>query len=73
MCDTESWTYSSYSVVIRPRYKYDDRLKIDVEYSPPPDCLYVEVGHDSAPGSGEKHYRKFYPGDLEDFNDEQGH
>lgn len=54
-------------MVIKPQYVFDNRLRIDVEREDaiPPPSLYIEVGHDKAAGSGDKHYRRYYPDELE--------
>lgn len=54
-------------MVIRPSYVFDQRLLIDVEEEDavPPASLYIEVGHDRAAGSGDKHYRRYFPDELE--------
>lgn len=62
----------AYGNVIKPKYKYDERLKVQVESDAPPDCLFMEVGHDKTAGSGEKHYRRYYPVELEKIVDEDG-
>jgi hypothetical protein len=40
-----------FSNVIYPKYKYDERLKVDVEVSIPPVSLFKEIGHDPTPGA----------------------
>tara|TARA_B110000285_G_scaffold139762_1_gene156424 strand:+ start:173 stop:556 length:384 start_codon:yes stop_codon:yes gene_type:complete len=57
---------------IKPQYQWSERLKIDVECNQPPKEMFMELGHDSAPGSGEKHYRKYYTDELENIKDEHG-
>ena len=54
-----------FSNKLSPLYKYDERLKIDAEVDQPPKSLFMEIGHDSKPGAGEKHYRRYYPDELE--------
>ena len=58
--------------VVRPQYKLDERLKIDVEVNQPSASWFIELGHDSSPGAGEKHYRLFYPEELEKVKDQFG-
>jgi hypothetical protein len=47
-------------------------LKIDVECKAPPKEMFMEIGHDTSPGSGEKHYRKYYTDELENIKDSFG-
>jgi hypothetical protein len=61
-----------FSNVIYPKYKYDERLKVDVEVSIPPVSLFKEIGHDPTPGAKQKHYRRYYPDELENILDEKG-
>lgn len=58
--------------IIKPTYRYDERLKIQVEVDKPPTSLFMELGHDRTNGSGDKHYRKYYPDELEKIRDERG-
>ena len=51
--------------VIKPKYAYDERLRIQVEVDKPPASLFKELGYDRTPGSGEKHYRRYYADELE--------
>jgi hypothetical protein len=34
-----------FSNVTKPRYKFDERLKIDVEVNIPPDSLFMPIGY----------------------------
>lgn len=63
---------SGFPNVVRPQYKLDERLKIDLEVNRPPESWFIELGHDSSPGAGEKHYRLFYPEELEKVKDQFG-
>ena len=51
--------------VIEPQYRYDERLRIEVETAPPPKSLFIALGHDSKPHAGQKHYRRFFAQELE--------
>ena len=53
-----------------PSYKWDERLKIDVEVDPPPPSLFKGVGHDPTPKAGIKHYRRYYADELENIKDD---
>ena len=55
-----------------PQYKFDTRLGCKVEYDVPPDSLFMQVGFDSEPEAGKKHYRRFYPDELEKITDKDG-
>lgn len=44
-----------------------------MEVDPPPKSLFLEIGHDPKPGAGKKHYRRFYPDELEQVLDKDGH
>lgn len=38
--------------VVRPKYKYSERLKIDVEVDIPPEEMFMPLGYDLTPGGG---------------------
>lgn len=52
-----------------PTYKYDERLKVDIEVDKPNENVFMPVGYNlKKPNDGElgnKHYRRFYPKELE--------
>lgn len=50
----------------------DERLGVQREYKQPPDSVFIELGHDKTPGAGEKHYRRFYPNELENIKLDSG-
>jgi len=58
--------------VKKPVYNYDERLKMLVERDEdkPPKSLFIELGHDEKAGAGTKHYRRYYPDELENVIDE---
>ena len=58
--------------IIYPEYKYEERLKIEVEVNKPPQSLFKEIGCSEKPGDGKKHYRRYYPFELEKVKDERG-
>ena len=71
--------------VLYPKYQYDERLKIDREVEPPPASLFKEIGFDPKPADCGitdpenkhthkrlKHYRRYYPDELENVKDEKG-
>ena len=55
-----------------PFYKYDERLNIERESEIPPPELFKGVGHDPAPKAGVKHYRRYYPDELENVKNDKG-
>ena len=57
---------------MKPKYQWSERLKIEVEVNPPPKEMFMELGHDSKPGAGEKHYRRYYRDELENIKDAFG-
>jgi hypothetical protein len=52
-----------------PVYKRDERLKVDREVDPPPDSIFMGLGWDPDQTSKKKHYRRFYPDELENIKD----
>ena len=51
--------------VIYPVTKWDERLKVDVEVEKPPATVFLAIGYNRATDDGKKHYRRFYPDELE--------
>lgn len=62
----------AYGNKVLPLYKYDPRLKIDVEVDPPPTSLFKAVGYNEKSDDGVKHYRRYYPDELENIKDKNG-
>ena len=53
-------------MIMEPTYALDERLGCMREVDKPNAILFEELGWDREPGvSGEKHYRKFVPQELE--------
>ena len=52
-----------------PKYKFDDRLKIDREVDPPPATLFMGLGYDPNKDSKIRHYRKYYTDELENIEE----
>jgi len=50
---------------IMPQYKFDERLKLDVEVDKPDPNLFIEVGYNKNPEDKVKHYRRYYNDELE--------
>ena len=55
-----------------PRYKYDERLRVEVEVDKPPPSLFKAIGYNKKPTDGVKHYRRYYPDELENVKDKYG-
>lgn len=53
-------------IIIPPRYKFDDRLKVDREIDCPPPSLFIGLGFNPDSKAGKRHYRRYYPDELED-------
>lgn len=51
--------------MIFPKYEFDARVKIDREIDPPPASLFIALGFNQNKDSGKKHYRRYYPEELE--------
>lgn len=62
----------AYGNKVMPIYKYDERLKIDREVDFPPTSLFKAVGYDENPKDECKHYRRYYPDELENVKDKNG-
>ena len=58
------------SMIIMPKYITDPRLKVDREsYPEPPKELYIGLGWDEHKESKRKHYRQYYPDELENIKE----
>lgn len=57
---------------VEPIYKYDERLKIDVEDEAPPSSLFKAIGYNKSREDNIKHYRRYYPDELENVKDKHG-
>jgi hypothetical protein len=55
--------------VIMPEYAFDDRLKLHREIKPPPASLFVGLGFNATHEEKKKHYRRYYPDELENVKD----
>jgi hypothetical protein len=53
------------ATILRPKYAEDPRLKVDKEVNPPSSKMYIPLGWDEDKDTNKKHYRKFYPDELE--------
>lgn len=52
-------------IVIMPRYKLDERLRIDREVAAPPSAVYIGLGWDEDATTNRRHYRQLYGEELE--------
>lgn len=51
--------------VVMPKYALDERLKVMREVDPPPAALFIGLGWDEDDTTKRKHYRIYYPDELE--------
>lgn len=56
-------------IVTAPRYKFDERLKVEREIECPPPSLYIGLGFNPDSKAAKRHYRRYYPDELEDVKD----
>lgn len=55
----------AHKVVLKPKYKIDERLNVYKEYDIPPDNMFIGLGWDEDNTTNRRHYRQFYPDELE--------
>lgn len=55
--------------IIMPKYSEDERLKIFREIEPPPSSLFVGLGYNQKHDEKKKHYRRYYPDELENIKE----
>ena len=51
--------------VMIPKFKFDERLKVDREVEIPSDKVFMPIGYNRARDDGMKQYRRYYPDELE--------
>jgi hypothetical protein len=51
--------------LITPQYKLDPRLNVSREVNAPPESLFMGLGWDDNPQAAKRHYRRYYPDELE--------
>ena len=51
--------------IIMPTYSMDMRLNVEREVKIPPATLFLGIGSDPNPNAEQRHYRRFYPKELE--------
>ncbi len=64
--------FKSNKNVIEPEYKRDDILMIDREVNTPPEHLFLGLGWDVDRDTKRKHYRRYYPDELENCTEIMG-
>lgn len=56
-------------MIIMPKYKLDERLKIDREIQMPPEKVYIGLGWDEDSNTNRRHYRQLFGEELENNKD----
>jgi len=57
--------FTSGANIIMPKYKHDETMDVDREYDIPPEEMFIGLGWDADAETKRKHYRRFYPDELE--------
>ena len=57
------------SNIVMPQYERDTILECDREIKKPPESQYIALGWDEDSTTNKKHYRRFYPDELENIRD----
>ena len=57
------------SNIIMPKYTRDETLDVDKECDKPPESAFIGLGWDEDRETKRKHYRRFYPDELENIKD----
>lgn len=61
--------FNSGANIIMPRYERDDKMEVDREYLVPPSAMFIGLGWDEDKTTKRKHYRRYYPDELENCRD----
>lgn len=61
--------FKSVHNIIMPKYKHDDLMDVDRECNIPPVAMFIGLGWDDDKDTERKHYRRFYPDELENVKD----
>lgn len=64
--------YKTPANVIKPKYKRDEKLKVDREIDVPPEEVFMGLGWDEDASTDRRHYRKFYTDELENVTEIMG-
>ena len=55
-----------------PTYERDEHLQVDRECNNPPETLFIGLGWDEDAETKRKHYRRYYPDELENVTEVMG-
>lgn len=55
----------AHKIVLMPKYKIDERLNVYKEIDPPPANMFIGLGWDEDNTTKRRHYRQFFPDELE--------
>jgi len=58
-------SFTSGANVYMPQYERDDFMQVDRECHKPPIEMFLGLGWDEDKDTGRRHYRRFYPDELE--------
>lgn len=58
-----------YINILKPKYRNDPVLNVAREITKPPEGLYIGLGFDDLPEDNRKHYRRYYPDELENIKE----
>ena len=58
-----------YQTIAKPQYELDKLLNVWREVNMPPPALYIGLGYDDVPEDNRRHYRRFYPDELENITE----
>lgn len=65
-------SYKQTSNIVMPQYKRDEVLCIDREFDCPPETLFMGLGWDEDSETKRRHYRRYYPDELENITEIMG-
>ena len=65
-------SYKQTSNIVMPQYRRDELLCIDREFDCPPETLFMGLGWDEDSETKRRHYRRYYPDELENITEIMG-
>ena len=65
-------SYKQTSNIVMPQYRRDEVLCIDREFDCPPETLFMGLGWDEDSETKKRHYRRYYPDELENITEIMG-
>ncbi len=65
-------SYKQTSNIVMPQYRRDEVLCIDREFDCPPETLFMGLGWDEDSETKRRHYRRYYPDELENITEIMG-